>query len=426
MQMRKPVIKVLSSLLVFCSIFVGCEYEKIPGPHVPGATTYLQSAYSKNSVLTITSADWKNADYFVVPLSNLSINKSDSSEGVLNGTGTYNGTAAFGDSAKLILRSFYTSNQLYILAEWKDVNLDATGRTWLWNGPRDINKTDDSAKWTTQNNDDKLILKFKFPDSETYSYDIWEWSVALSDPLGYAIDRVSLKDQTTSNDAGTPMFVRNGMSNRSGPAYEFNGQSQTITNSHGSNALLDAGYYLYNKTEYTGNPEAGYESYKSTCKECHGERNQPSGYAGAPELNQTWMNAMSREAIKNFILDPELHEDGFSHVQPLSDNQVNNIFAWLRGQSGTPGYYLQNPSGSVADVLTTSTVKPGRIIIANPTGYKVLFVRKLNTGNPDDIVFDTRSGSTYTMDIQLCNRDSVNYIGAINQTIVFKSKGDEN
>ena len=418
MQKLNSVKKVLICLLTFASLFFGCEYEKIPGPHVATSTAFLKSVYTGSPAVSLNSPVWQNSDYFVVPLSNLSINKTDTANGVLNGNGTFDGVNAFGDSAKLILRSVYNNNNIYILAEWKDISLDAIGRIWLWNGPKDVHKNDDSAKWTTQSNDDKLILKFKFPQSQNYSEDIWVWSVALSEPLGYAIDMVSKTDQTVISDAGTPMFARNGTNNRSGPLYEFNGQTQTITKGNGSGGLLDAAYFLYNKTAYTGNPSAGYISYKGTCFDCHGEGNV-SGYA--PQLNQSWLNTMSRTAIKNFILDPDQHSDGYSHVETLSDEALNNIFAWLSGQSGTPGYYLQTPSGSVADVLASSNVQTGKINPVNSNGYKVLLTRKLNTGNPDDLTFDVKDGTTYTIGIELCNKDSVNFIGAINQTLIFKN-----
>lgn len=423
MQKLIPIKVALTSLLIFGALLCSCEYEKIPGPHVVTSTTYLKSFYNSAPAITINSPVWKNTDYFIVPLNNLSIHKTDLNDGVLNGTGTFNGLQAFIDTAKLILRSIYTNDRIYILAEWQDTTLDAVGRSWLWNGPKDNNKTDDSANWTIQNNDDKLIMKFEFPTPSLLSEDIWVWSVAQSDPLGYAIDMSSKADQTTVLDAGTPMFARNGTNNRSGPQFEFNGQVQTVTKSSGSNGLLDAGYFLFNKTENTGNPAEGIKSYNITCINCHG---QGTNVGYAPQLNKPWLNAMSRTAIKTFILDPDLHSDGYADVDALSEVALNDVFAYLRGQAGTPGYYLQNPSGSVADVITTSSVQTGKINISNTKGYKVLFSRKLNTGNPDDITFDTKDGNKYTFGIQICNRDSVNYIGAIKQTIEFKKTQDEN
>jgi mono/diheme cytochrome c family protein len=402
-----------------------CQYEKIPAPaslHVPVGSNYLKSVLYKGAV-AINSPIWAKADYFAVPLGNLdySTHNTDTASGVLNAFGTYNGLSSFnnGNSVKLKLKSVYTADYIYILAEWSDSTFNPLNKTWFWNGPKDLLKNDDTSKWTSQKSDDKFIIKFNLPDN---SQDIWEWDVALSDPLGYAIDMVGKPDNSVKLDGGVPMFVRNGSGNRGGPLFEFNGTSQIIDKSNGKKATLDAQYYLYNKTNFSGNPEDGHSSYHEICKECHGE-GLAVGYA--PQLNLPWLNTLSRQSITNFITDPDLHADAYSHVSGLSSETLDNIFAWLRGQSGVPGYYLQTPSGSVADVQAISNVATGKIDLDGYAGYKVLFSRKLNTGNNDDIVFNTKDGNSYTISVSLCNADSVNYTGAVNQKLVFKNSWDE-
>ena len=316
---------------------------------------------------------------------------------------------------------------IFILAEWNDSTLDATGKDWLWEGPNDPYKTSDSSKWTTQKNDDKLILNFNYPEGQQNKKDIWVWGVNISEPLGYAVDMVEKSDNSVLNDIGTPMFVRNGGESKSGPAYEYNGESQIVTKSNNAKGTLDPGYFLFNKTPYLGNPVSGKTIFKNACAECHGEKADGVNDIGynAPSLNQLWFYSISRATIKSNIVDYSIHGDGASHAETLSDEQLNDIIAWIRGLAGLPAYYIQKPSGSIADVLCVSNIQTGKINIKNKNGYKVLFTRKLNTGNSDDMTFEPQNGTDYSIDIKLCNADSVNFVGAINQVLKFKNTWDE-
>lgn len=415
----------MKKLLVFISliILVSCEYEKIPTPpkpHIGVQTDSLVSVFTDKPV-TISSSQWNSADFFIVSLSDIVKNNIENSTGVLNSTGTYNGLLSFNDgkTIQLTLKSLYDSTNIYILAEWNDSSLNASGRTWLWDGPADPLKSDDPTKWSLQNNDDKLILKFDLPSPQTFKQDIWEWSVALSEPLGFAIDMLQKSDNSVTYDAGTPMFAKNSNGSNFEPAYEYDGNSQIITRSNGAKGTLDPSKFLINKTSFSGDPVKGKVIFDNACAECHGDE----GYA--PKINELGIPKKSRSAIKNFILDPDLHGDGFSHVEGLTDLQLDDLFAWLKGKNGIPGFYLQNPTGSVADVKTVSNVTVGAITLKNKNGYKVLFVRKLDTQNSDDIKFETKQGNSYKLNISLCNNDSINFVGSLNQNIVFKYKWDE-
>ena len=90
-----------------------------------------------------------------------------------------------------------------------------------------------------------------------------------------------------------------------------------------------------------------------------------------------------------------------------------------------PGYYLQTPSGSIADVFSSSNISTAKINTANFSGYKVLLSRNLNTGNNDDVVFNTTDGNSYTVSILLTNGDSLNYVGTNNQQLIFKKTWNE-
>ncbi len=57
----------------------------------------------------------------------------------------------------------------------------------------------------------------------------------------------------------------------------------------------------------------------------------------------------------------------------------------------------------------------------NP-GYKVLLVRKLNTGNSDDLQFSPSEVKQVTLDIFLTDNDDINLIGEANKKLTFLKK----
>src|SRR6185369_9363142 len=99
----------------------------------------------------------------------------------------------------------------------------------------------------------------------------------------------------------------------------------------------------------------------------------------------------------------------------LSSTDIDNLFARLRGYSGIPGYYLQNPSGSNSDVHSLSNVQLAKID-GNNKGYSVLLIRALNTGNTDDIIFSPSVGQ-YEFNISVSDNDDLNRIGETNNQL---------
>jgi hypothetical protein len=92
-----------------------------------------------------------------------------------------------------------------------------------------------------------------------------------------------------------------------------------------------------------------------------------------------------------------------------------------------PGYYLNTgASGSAADIKALSNITPVQISNAinastNKHGvYQVLIIRKLKTGNADDVQFDPKSTKTYPFGVALMDGDGKNHIGAKLATLTFK------
>lgn len=339
-------------------------------------------------------------------------------------TGTYNGLSDFnsGDSINLILRSICDGEYVYILAEWRDASYNASYKSWLFNGPPDPNKTDNTTGWTSQRNSDNITLNFISFNQSEFKQDVWKWDLALSDPLGYAIDmKVDLNDSLVY-DAGKPTFIRNSTQNdnRTGPQYEWNGETQQITKANGTLALLDPTYYLMNgnTTDYTGDPSAGETILENICAVCHGTSDEQYAFA-FEEFN---LNPFSRAALVSMISAND--HDGRSYFEKLDDTQIENLLAGLRGKSGLPGYLLQEPDGSAADIITFSNVNSTGIPLLkdkeNEHYFQVLFKRKLNTSNPDDIIFET--DNTYPFSLQLTDNDEINYIGIVSDTLVFTNE----
>ena len=390
--------------IALIGILSSCENEKIPSLQ----TNYVKSVYTNLATVTLTSSIWSKTPYYIVPLNDLSIGKVDLGDSAFNENGGYNGINSFGNSVNLIIKSVYSNNKLYILAEWNDSTLNPTNKIWQWKGAKDVLKNLAAPNWTVQKSDDKFIIKFDKPSGSLNKADVWAWSSGLSDPMGYAIDMVEKNDNSVTVDAGTSMFAKNGTSFKSGPIYEFNGIQQ-IVKPDGSKAGLDPLYYLFNKAKIKGDPQLGEITYE-LCKGCHSEK---------PTLS-----SMSRQSIKDYVVSDE-HPGKDDVVAGLSDADIDNIITYYRGKFGIPGYYLQTPSGSIADVWASSNISTTKINVVNTKSYKVLLSRDLNNGNNDDINFETKDGNEYNISLYLYNADSVNFIGIENQKLIFKQSWDE-
>jgi hypothetical protein len=227
-------------------------------------------------------------------------------------------------------------------------------------------------------------------------------------------------------DAGTPFEVRNTVdgTDRSAPKYEWSGELQSLVTADGKTGLLDPVFYLLNKTDFIGDAAAGKIVLNTSCAECHGlnasgeaDDEFPSVYA--PALNAVGWNKFSREGLRSAITAPD--HDGAVYFNKLTATQQDDLFARIKSLGGVPGYYLQQGSGSVADVTAFSSLNPGAIkLTKGALQYKVLLIRKLNTGNADDIAIKTDGSQTYNFSVFITDNDEINKVGTVDQKLIFK------
>ncbi|MBL7923891.1 MAG: c-type cytochrome [Bacteroidia bacterium] len=434
-----------------------CEedyFYEVPPPRVAQATATLEAVKVSTPPATIGASFWKTADFLKVSAADLSTQQLFG-DGLMNMTGTFAGLSSFNNGAApdLKLRAAYDNDNLYILAEWTDTDVDASHSTWLWNGPLDPKKADANLGWTSQRNCDKIAFAFDIANAsssnglfsnvgcaaachndgvknrmhpQSGSVDIWNWSVARSNPMGYAEDLTASSDSFYA-DGGQKMYVRNtlGSTNRSGPAFEWDGNSQSVTLGNGSNTVLDPAYFLLNKMPFTGNVQRGDSIYHSAappgdCVYCHG----PNGTGGsASAVNHLSQNKKSRAALLSGM---DNVPDMAAYWSPLSQADKDDLVAYLRALSGVPGYYLAVPTGSSADIIATSNITPVQLINSYlpstnvHTKYQVLIIRKLKTNNTDDIQFDLTASKSYRFGVALMDNDGVNHIGSAVETLTFK------
>ncbi len=458
--MTKP-INIQFLLLGLVLLFLGaCEKDysytlppKAP-PKVSQPTSTLEAYYTNTAPGTLTAAYWKTANYLNVNAKNMSTNLLYG-DGALNLTKTFAGLLDFnkGGEAKLNLKAAYDADYLYILAEWYDSTVNLSQHSWLYNGKTDpLKSTEPAAGWTSQRNSDKLAFAFDIAGAAgtagTFStvgclaschgsgssavmtptsgtVDIWNWSLATSSPLGYVHD---MNAGTTGfvNDAGSPLATRNssGTTDRFGPAYEWDGTSQSVTLPNGNTTLLDPSYYLLNKTPMIGNAANGATLYNVTagCYNCHGV-NGSGGSDGA--TNSIAENKKSRAAYKE-SMDNIGDMAGYWGV--LTAAQKDDLITFMRGTSGSPGYYLNTPAAgtSSADITVVTNVTPIQVTNAmfpqtnKHQKYQVLIKRKLKTNNADDVQFNLLTNKNYTFGVALMDDDGKNHIGSAKETLTFK------
>lgn len=403
----------------------GCVSDVLqpPKPDTSDPTATLEARYVTAPPNKLNASYWKSADYLPLNPVNQVTSQVPAADGLFNMSGTYGGTLTFneGDNPQVKLKAAYTDDSLYVLISWMDTLYNVSQSNWLYDGPTDPNKGGSTAGWTSQRADDNIILSF---DMGSTNRDVWNWSLALSEPLGYAIDMID-NGSGPVVDAGNKSYVRNAVSdNRGGPQYVWDGTSQNLTRKFGRQTLLDPGFYLLNKTTFSGDIAAGDTYYQAECGTvCHGTNGDgdtgaanPVGFAlNKPGQFTSW----TRAELDNFASDASQHE-GATHY-PATEAERQNLYDRLMGFSGIPGYYLQNPSGSNSDVFALSNVKVGNIETYNK-GYQVLLVRALVTGQTDDLALDPAVG-TYAFNMYLRDNDVLNQIGSVNQVLTFKPKG---
>ncbi len=362
-------------------------------------------------------------------------------DGQLNMSGTFDGIAEFngGEPANLELRAVHDGETLYVLADWNDRTFNVDRRRALFDGPTDPLKPQESAAgWTSQLNDDKIAFAFEieaassefgsFADvgcasschnvdgvgidmrPEVGKVDIWHWKTSRSEPLGHVADQVSSPGPGRVDDAGTGMEVRNrpsGGNNRSGPAVEWDGTTQTFVRWDGVTVEFDPAYVLLDghSIPFLGDTAAGQTVYAASCAGCHGTNGQ--GGVG-PALTGREFARDSRT-----VLDMEMAANshpGASAYNGLTDDGRRDVLARLRGFSGVPGYFLRAPEGSVADITTQANVEFAQIDSTVRTHYRMLIIRKLDTGFDDDAPF--APGNSYPFGVAMMDNDGRNHIGS--------------
>lgn len=418
-----PVLVLSLGLVLSNCTYYENETIKLPQPKVSKPTLTLEANYTTTNPNKVTSAYWKTADYLAIVPQNLIRGQVPSADGLFNMSGTFNGLADFnqGKDPKITMKAAYDDNNIYLLVSWRDTTFNMSSANWVYNGATDPNKSGSVSGWTSQRSDDKMILSF---DMGSAKRDVWNWSLALSEPLGYATDMMDNSGVVT-NDAGNKTFARNvaGSTNRSGPQYEWDGVQQELTRDPGGLTILDPGFYLLTKKNFIGNVVTGEVVFQNNCAPCHGPKADGNGtdYQTGVALNTPGkMNRFTRSAFVSFASNQDLHE-GAAHFTPLTDTEIDNLFARLRAFSGVPGYYLQNPTGSNSDVRAVSNVQLAKIDGNNSKGYTVLLIRSLNTSNADDITFNPSVGQ-YNFHISLSDNDELNRIGELNNQLTFKPK----
>lgn len=408
-----------------------CTYYKneIYIPPVEEKTQMLEAEYVTNAPTNINDPYWKTADYIEVYTNEKQWKQVYDEDGLLNMNSMYNGKTDFngGDSSHLELKAAYDDTYIYILASWQDKTYNASYANWVFNGPHDQHKpAQDTIGWTSQRNDDNLIFAF----DKSNGRDIWKWSLSTSEPTGYALD-MHEEGAGWTFDGGTPVFERNAIDpsdNRSGPKYEWNGPKQELVRIPGvdqSFAQLDPGYYILDKSNFMGDIENGEYLFQTFCAYCHGRNGLGDGYVNNTgiALNvPAWLNRYTRDGYEALIGNSAKHP-GASNWNRLTEERKIDLGARLRAFAGVPGVVFQEPTGSSADIRAYSNVILGNIDInkENP-GYKVLFIRKLQTGNDDDIQFNLGESAEYDLNIFFTDNDDLNYVGEDGKKLIFKRK----
>ncbi len=435
-----------------CLILVGCSDDDViapppppPPPPPPAATTTLQAALVTTAPSELNSAYWATADWREITATTMSAGLVYG-DGQLNMSGTFGGAAEYndGNDPALTLKAAYDATNLYMLAEWTDSDMNLDRRRWLYDGPVDPRKVGESALgWTSQLNDDKIGFAFEmdaassmfgaFADvgcqaachdagagidmrPEFGKVDIWHWKMSRSEPLGYVNDQFTEPTNGRKSDAGDGLENRHkgaGDTNRSGPAFEWDGTLQTVIKGDGTSTTLDPAYYLFNTMPFVGDAAAGDIAYQASCAGCHGANGE--GGAG-PVLAQVMWTRESRGDLATELAAGT--HPGAGLWNGFTATEMDDVMARLRGFSGIPGYFLTNPSGSQADIITKSNVVLTQVDDVTHTTYQLLMIRALDTGNPlDDVVFDP--ANSYKFGVGLMDNDGRNHVGSNLETLDF-------
>jgi len=410
---------------LLCLLATGCTYYenepvKAPVQEKSDPTTTLEAKYVTDAPNKVTASYWKTADYLPLVVQNQVTGQVQAADGLFNMSGTFGGLTSYnsGKDPRVTMQAAYTTDSLYILVTWMDTLYNASHSNWLYDGPTDPNKAGSVTGWTSQRADDNFLISFDMGSSKR---DVWNWSLALSEPMGYAIDMIDNGSGAT-NDAGTLMYVRNAASdNRGGPQYEWNEVTQQLNRKPAGATALDPGFYLFNKRPFTGDIAAGDLAYQHECAECHGVKADGvvTGTESGPALNlPAQFTSQTFSAFDSYTGSG--NHSGAVHYTVLNATEQTDLFARLRAFSGIPGYFLQSPTGSSSDIHAVSNAVISNLPKYNKK-YQVLLIRALSTNQTDDIVFNPAT-VTYSFNFAVRDNDLINQIGTNNQTLTFKPK----
>lgn len=394
--------KLIFVALFTVSLLQGCEYDQLPGPNTPRETVEVEAIYIKSaSPVLSNSPKWNEANFTKVSLSDLTTGQSYG-EGYRNANGTINGISGLGGSEKvdLTLKAMYDDEYVYILALWNDSTLNVQYKNWLW-----------EDKWLRTGNTDQLIIKFEMGGRK----DVWQWSAAMSEPMGYAIDGIE-EENGILHDEGDVTFESYD-SESVKPSFEWNGESPIFTKPSGFPSILDPAYFIAGTTDYIGDPSTGSILFAENCGACHGNYGE-TGYSiddYGKSLDPVNLNRWSRKTLDEFIRS-EIH-DGRIVFATLDYIDKANLFGYMRGVGSIPGFLIQEPSGSAADVEAQTFLSLVKVNTMN-SNYAVMFKRKLQTGMSDDIQFKPAMDRV-KFDILISDNDDLNFVGALNKELLF-------
>jgi len=351
--------------------------------------------------------------------------------------GEYNMTGSKeGISATVRMRAAYTSQDLYLQIEWQDPTgqNDLHRRRFLFNGPGE-NNVGIIPGWSSQLNDDKFALAFDINGAADATgtfqekgctvgchgsmnptvgaMDLWHWKASRSNPLGYVNDQWA-DPAGRKNDAGDPIEVRNWRVKddiSQGPRYVWDPikgkQIAVLPNPAEDRVTLDPGIFLLkeNTMELRGDAVAGEQLFTIPCQSCH-DVGLPAVKAlfARQGLNNTDAN------LRGFISDPE--HPGSDATTSFTTTDWENVIARIRAFAGVPGYYLQVPTGSNADLVVLNS----RSVFSNGQ-YTVQVRRRLQTGSPDDVQFDPAVRKEYVFGVAVMDKDGKNHAGSAKEVL---------
>ena len=244
--------------------------------------------------------------------------------------------------------------------------------------------------------------------------DLWNWKTARSEPLGFAGDQVTDAASGRRDDAGTTIEKRNvasGGNDRSGPAFEWDGATQSFTRADGATVTLDPAYFILgtHRLAFAGDAAAGDTRYQRTARPVTATRGRAesdrrsTGRYDAPSRSDSSMPTPPCRATRarrpTIRSAPRQGERARAHPR-------------LRGRAGI---LPDDAGGSVADLQHAS--RTSQSISSSPPTRSVSLAddRRLATGNADDVQFTP--GERHPFGVALMDGDGRNHIGSRHETL---------